>query len=258
MSWIAPCLSDGLGNRLFQYACAKSYSDKYNKELVFFLPRTKATSHGTYTNMFKLFPNTRIIETDISWNEIDEKDYYTYEPIEYVKEKLVIRGSRQSYQYFKDTSITPSFENIISSERLEYLNNTYLKNRELLFFIHLRLGDYKYLPHYQINLPAYYEKAMKLIPENAEVIVFSDEPEVATQVFPNLNVCKENSEIEVLYLMSQCLLGAIAANSTFSYWGSYFAHQKNINHIAIFPYKLMNTDHNFSSYFPPYSKVLKF
>jgi hypothetical protein len=258
MSWVAPCLSDGLGNRLFQYACAKSYAEQYNKELVYFLPRARATTHGSYKNMFKLFPETRVLETDVSWNEVEEQDYYKYEHISPIDQKLVIKGSRQSYNYFKDTTICPAFENAISNERLDYLNTTYLRNRNLLFSIHLRLGDYKYLPHYKINLPAYYEAALKLIPENAEVLLFSDEPEVASQIFPNFRVCQETDEVETLYLMSQCLLGSIAANSTFSYWGSYFAHQKNPEHIAVFPYKLMNTEHNFSEYYPPYSKVLKF
>jgi hypothetical protein len=256
--WIAPCLTDGLGNRIFQYACAKAYSEKYGKPLVFFLPRCKATGHGNFTTLFKLFPETPLLESDISWNEIEEKSYYSYDPLEFIKTNLVIKGYRQNYKYFKDISIKPNFENTISKERLDFLNKKYLENKENLFFIHVRLGDYRLLPHYQIDITSYYTKAIQLIPSNANIIVFSDEPHLAKQLFPNIFVCEETNEVETLYLMSNCLLGSIVANSTFSYWGSYFAHQKNLNHKTIFPYKLMTVDYNYSEYFPPYAIVVKF
>jgi hypothetical protein len=256
--WVAPCLSDGLGNRLFQYACAKDYSEKYNKKLVFFLPRSRRTGHGKFDTIFKLFPEVEVLETDISWNEIDEDNYYSFEELPNLRKNIVIKGSRQNYKYFKDTIIKPSFERIISEERLQYLNNRYLKDKENLFFIHVRLGDYRNLPHYQIDIAKYYSEALKIIPNNSKLLVFSDEPEVAKQIFPNLEVCEERDEVEILYLMSNCLLGAIVANSTFSYWGSYFAHKKSKSYTAIFPYRLMTTEHDYSEYFPPYSTVLKF
>ena len=257
-TWIAPCLTDGLGNRLFQYACAKQYSEKYNKKLVFFLPRSRATGHGKFNTLFRLFPEVPILETDISWNELEEKSYYSYENLLNVKENLVIKGCRQSYKYFDNVKINPSFESIISNERLEYLNNTYLKEKESLFFIHIRLGDYRLLSHYQIDIASYYTNAIKRVPLNAKLIIFSDEPSIAKQLFPNICVCEEKDEVETLYLMSHALLGSIVANSTFSYWGSYLAHQKNKNHICIFPYRLMNREHDYSEYFPPYATVLKF
>jgi hypothetical protein len=256
--WVAPCLTDGLGNRLFQYACAKAYSEKYGKPLVFFLPRSRATGHGSYSTIFKLFPETVLLETDVSWNEVEEKSYYTYEPLEFVKTNLVIKGCRQSYKYFDSTEINPSFESVITNKRLDILNKKYLEKKENLFFIHVRLGDYRLLPHYQIDIASYYTKAIQLIPPNASIIVFSDEPRLAKQLFPDLLVCEETDEVETLYLMSNCLLGSIVANSTFSYWGSYLAHKKNKNYKSIFPYKLMITEYDYSEYFPPYATVLKF
>ena len=256
--WVAPCLTDGLGNRLFQYACAKSYSEKYNKPLVFFLPRSGPTGHGNYNTIFKLFPDTLVLETDISWNELNERSYYSYEELAFVKDNLVIKGCRQSYKYFENITISPQFESIISKERLNYLNAKYLRNKDNLFFIHVRLGDYRLLPHYQIDLASYYSNALKYVPPNAELLLFSDELHIAKQMFPNIKACEESDEVETLYLMSQSLLGAIVANSTFSYWGSYFAHQANPNHIAVYPYRLMTADYDYSTYFPPYATVLKF
>jgi len=256
--WVAPSLSDGLGNRLFQYACAKNYSEKYSKKLVFFLPRSRRTGHGRFDTIFKLFPDVEVLETDISWNEIEENNYYAFEELPKLRENVVIKGSRQNYKYFKDTTITPSFERVISEERLKYLNLRYLKDKENLFFIHVRLGDYRNLPHYQIDIAKYYSEALKLIPIRAKLLIFSDEPDVAKQIFSEVEICEETDEVETLYLMSNCLLGAVVVNSTFSYWGSYFAHKKSKSYTAIFPYKLMTRDYDYSEYFPEYATVLKF
>lgn len=256
MNWVAPCLCEGLGNRLFQYAAAKYYSELYKKPLVFFLPRSKPTRHGGFTNIFKLFPETPILESDCSWNNFHESDYYAFESMPFIETNLVICGSRQNYKYIQDLELNPVFN--FQVERLEYLNSTYLQNKEKLFSIHVRLGDFKYLPHHQINLPAYYSQALAYIPNDARVLVFSDEPDLAANLFPQYTICYENDELEVFYLLCNCLYGSIAANSTFSYWGSYFSHKKNKNHIAIFPHKLMNNDRDFSGYFPDYSIVLKF
>jgi hypothetical protein len=260
MNWVAPCLADGLGNRIFQYACAKAYAEKYKKKLVFFLPRTRKTGHGKFENIFKLFPEVEVLETDNSWSEIleDGKDIYNYNEIEYKQGPLVIRGYRQNYKYFSSTIIKPNFENCISKERLLYLNKKYLQYKEELFFIHVRLGDYRFLTHHQIDIASYYNNAMKLIPSNSDIIVFSDDIEFAKQLLPNFSYCEETDELENLYLMSNCLKGSIVANSTFSYWGSYFAHANNQNHIAIYPYKLGNGLPESSGYIPEYAFSVKF
>ena len=260
MDWVAPCLTEGVGNRLFQFACAKSYAEKYKKKLVFFLPRCRRTGHGRFDNIFKLFPEVEVLETDNSWTEIPEKAgaWYDYEELELKEGSVVIIGPRQNYNYFKSIDIKPNFENCISKERLSYLNKKYLHNRDNLFFIHVRLGDYKFLPHHQIDIASYYNNAMKLIPSDSDVIVFSDEIQVAKQLLPYFVYCEEDDEMENLYLMSNCLKGSIVANSTFSYWGSYFAHKNNPNHIAIYPYKLGEGLPDCTGYMPEYAFIVKF
>jgi hypothetical protein len=259
MNWVAPALTDGLGNRLFQLACCLGYSEKHNKECVFFLPRCKSTGHGKFENIFLLFPNIRIIETENSWKELNEreKEWYIYEDLEMKSGALVIRGLRQSYKYFKDCIIKPNFENSISKDRLTYINKTYLQNKENLFFIHIRLGDFCFLPHHQINLEKYYSAALKEIPENTEILVFSDQHIYTKNLFQDYKVCDLEDEIETLYTMSMCLKGAIVSNSTFSYWGSYFAHQNHKDHKAIFPSSLGDGLPNPTDYYPDYAIIVK-
>jgi hypothetical protein len=236
-NWVAPYLSGGLGNRLFQYSCAKQYSELYKKELVFFLPRCNPTNHGKFDTIFKLFPDVSVLETDISWNEIEEPidKHFKYIPLfENTSNKVLIRGYRQSYKYFENTNIEPKFENIITKERLEYLEKTYIKDN--MFFIHIRLGDFRVLPHHQINISKYLILASSKIPENSNIIVFSDEPDIVKGLFnfPHI-LCTEKDEVEVLYLMSKCTKGSIVANSTFSFWGAYLGHNNSKDYTCIFP-----------------------
>ena len=101
--------------------------------------------------------------------------------------------------------------------------------------MHIRLGDYKILPHHQIDIGGYVSKASKEFPEKTKFLVFSDEANQYKQMLEDLmsalgheaTVVTEINEMENLYLMSQCGGGAIVGNSTFSWWGAYFGRQRS-------------------------------
>lgn len=256
--WATPYLSDGLGNRLFQFSCAKQYSETYNKQLVFFLPRCAPTNHGKFDTIFKLFPEVPVLETDVSWNELEESidNHFNYIPLEeYKGDKLVIRGYRQSYKYFDKLNIQPNFNNVISKERMEVLEKLYIKDNS--FFIHIRLGDFRILPHHQINIPKYLIMASSKIPQDSNILIFSDEPELIKELFnfPHI-LCDEKDEVEVLYLMSKCTKGAIVANSTFSFWGAYLAKNNSDNFTCIFPSIMGKGLPNPIDYIPSWATVV--
>jgi hypothetical protein len=256
-NFVTPQLSDGLGNRLFQFACSYAYGKKNKKEVIFLLSKAKDTNHGAFQNLFLLFPDIQIKENAFIMNEIEEhKNYYEYKEIENRKGSVLIRGYRQSYRYFENVEIKPNFENAISRERIEHLNDRYLKNKKDMFFIHIRLGDYLRLPHHQINITKYYSEAFKHIPENAKLLFFSDDISFAKQIFPNREFCEETDELENLYVMSNCLRGSIVGNSTFSYWGSYFAYLNNKEYKAIFPKPLGQDMPYPQDFYPPYSIII--
>ena len=256
-NFVAPQLSDGLGNRLFQFACSYAYGNKYNKEVIFLLSKSKETNHGAFQNIFLLFPDIKVKQNALILNEIEEKDsYYEYNELENKKGSVLISGYRQCYNYFKDVEIKPNFENAISKDRLEYLNNRYLKTKENIFFVHIRLGDYLGLPHHQIDIRKYYSEALKLVPENTKLLFFSDDISFGKQIFPYNEFCEETDELENLYVMSNCLKGSIVGNSTFSYWGSYFAYLKNKDYKAIFPKPLGQSMPYPKDYYPPYSIII--
>ena len=242
-SWIAPHLTGGLGNRLFQLASAIGLAEKWDRTPVFFLPRCGATNHGPFETIFTMFPSLPILETADAWEEFHEPKghvfTYTEFPLEPTTDKnIVIKGWRQSPLYFPKAPLGAHLTECIKQERWQSLLKKYnvetVEDKEKTVFLHIRLGDYKILPHHQVNLQHYYITCLSKIPQGSRIFFFSDEPHLVKEVMAQLVqalghsfvVCEEEDELESLALMSQCWRGAITANSTFSWWGAYFAHEK--------------------------------
>jgi len=237
-SWVAGHLTGGLGNRLFQHAAACGLSEKWKLPLVFYLPDCAETNHGPFDNIFKLFPRVPKVETIVPFKRLPEAHggVFTFEPFPQDPPDtfMTVDGWRQSPLYFPSYGIVPDFESAIPEERRMSLLKEYKLNeltKSQSWFIHVRLGDYKILPHHQIDLNSYYSKAIQHLPKGAHVLLFSDEigshGVTFCEYFQKLNIqvtpVNISDELEALFLMSQCWGGSIVANSTFSWWGAYFA-----------------------------------
>ena len=234
MDWVAPHLTGGIGNRLFEFAAAAGLAEKWGRRPAFFLPRCSSTDHGPFDNIFKLFPSVPLIESAESWETLEEPRDHMYRyvpfPSKPVNGPVVVHGYRQSAKYFPEGGVNADFEAALGAEKAAAIRN---KMPRGAWFIHVRLGDYKLLPHHQVNLKSYYEKCMNRVPRGAPLILFSDEPDECVQYFTieagsralDFSVCTNKDELVNLYMMSLCSGGAITANSTFSWWGAYFASQ---------------------------------
>lgn len=253
--WISAHLTGGIGNRLFEFAAALGLAEKWNREAVFFLPRCGPTNHGPFDTIFKMFPKMPVIETATEWAEIDEpkKGVFTYFPFDNEPPSdtpFIIGGWRQSPLYFPKKGIHALLSEALDKERWATLQEKYLikttEQKKTTWFLHARLGDYKVLSHHQVNLTSYYLTCLEKIPQKSKVIFFSDEPDLCKESFEaaiksmnlQFQVCEESDELESLALMSQCWGGAITANSTFSWWGAYFAYVRCPNkesYRAFFP-----------------------
>jgi hypothetical protein len=95
--------------------------------------------------------------------------------------------------------------------------------------IHVRRGDYAdirdSLSHGDEGwlLPlTYYRRALQLIPREAKLAVFSDDPEWAARTFAKWDpwVSRGNSAVVDMMLMAQCRW-VITANSSFSWWAGW-------------------------------------
>jgi hypothetical protein len=230
--WVSCQLAGGIGNRLFQLAAALGLAERLGRRVVFYTPVNTGLTHQSTDNIFSLFPH--IPRQDEGEDSIELYEPYGHEYIHgldvpVTQKNIILFGYRQHIDYFPSYSILPSFSSlnisILSTYRLDSE-----ENKRNTWFIHIRLGDFTTntaLNH--VTVESYHRHVLSKIPHHARIIVFSNNPASALSTLQRytprpLVLCEESDERTCLYLMSQCWGGAIAANSTFSWWGSYFAY----------------------------------
>jgi len=266
--WVASKLQCGLGNRLFQLAAAKKAAEAWNMPLVFSMPYCSPSEHGDFSTVFSLFPSIPKIwkaEAEVS---IEQDGCFKYTPLPSAapSQRVLLKGFWQSAEYVSD-SLVPSWDAIPSATKENLLARWCLvceEQRCKTVFIHVRLGDYKILPHHQVPLLSYYARAMAGFPEDVRFLVFSDTPDEARTLTAFHERCvfvEEEDEYKALFLMSLCGAGAITANSTFSWWGAYFARQAKGKEMGEFktymPSKWMSAcEESTASIYPTWATVL--
>jgi len=238
--WVAGHITGGLGNRLFQHAAAMGLAEKWSRPVVFSLPHMEPTNHGPFENLMRLFPSVPVVTEEVHTLSLPEPNGYVFRYIPFqndsVGANIIIDGWRQTMKYFPARGVHAALEQAIPEERKQLLLTKYglLANKETTCFVHIRLGDYKILPHHQIDIGTYVNRASQQFPAHTRFLVFSDEALQYKEMLEGFVkavghvpvVVEETDELENLYLMSQCWGGAIVANSTFSWWGAYFARQR--------------------------------
>jgi hypothetical protein len=247
--WVAPLLTGGLGNRLFQFAAAAGAAETWGRPLVFHMEACGECPHGPIASIFRMYPGIPVLTDGSATGAVrlpePPRAFYDHIPIEPTDEPPAdvpsfIHGFRQSPLYFPknlaqldaDWSSALGGQHIRAHlERIARLDTVAERGRTVA--IHVRLGDYKYLPHHQTDLGPYYARALKDVVAGQRLHLFSDEPTVCCRLFDSfakgrgveVTVAKGASDVEALYEMSLCGAGTITANSTFSWWGAWFAHR---------------------------------
>ena len=249
---IGVILNGGLGNQLFQIAS------------IYSLARTQSANfYATYMNNKNPHSNNdyskSIFRKIKYYDKYYEKQYIIIQepsqlftckitfPIFY--QNILMSGHFQNEKYFsnyRDEIITMF---AIEPDRYLYLSNKY-KYLNNGFFIHFRRGDYVNNPHYDI-LDNYYEKAFeKMKDKKCFYYILSDDIEYCKQLTSlnnflcnkEYNYIEDENEINSLYIMSLCVNGGIAANSTFSWWGGYL--NQNPKKIVMYPKKWYHNNDN--------------
>ena len=253
---IVPRLTGGLGNRIFQYAAAKGLAEKWGGQCMYRDDAVCSNDHGNRDDICRLFPEPLNTETDVQWEDCKDETYaecYTYKPFPptppTTDRRYMVHGFRQTEKYFPTTPLRPQWEAFLSeTERADLLKRyNLMTNRSTAWSLHIRLGDYKILPHHQIDIFQYSQQCLSKLPRDARVFLFSDEFALCEPMIRrmcglrnlSLTTCHEDV-ITSLWLMSQMEGGAIVCNSSFSWWGAYFAHITTPNpdlFVAFFPDK---------------------
>ena len=198
------------GNQMFQYATL--YSIAKTRKYKFGVPygHRNANEYADFCLAEKNFPYNAGI-----FGIADNTD---------------ISGYFQSEKYFSDyrNDLLKEFE--FNDQIKEKAENIRSITKEPVISVHLRLGDYLYLQgNHPICTKEYYHEALKQVPDDLLIFVFSDEPKKAEQYFKDLRrpvIFMENNDKYLdMAVMNLCDYHVIA-NSSFSWWGSWLSKSK--------------------------------
>lgn len=218
-------LMGGLGNQLFQWACARSLQKLYGHPLQFDDHIALSSRNRDIVN----FPN-------IVWS-VDEliKDKYKQPPemyemhtdsfninnfyqINFENNNLIhLSGYWQGVDYFKsaEEEVRACLE-----PTEEFINKHQISKSTVS--LHLRRTDYIGKDNYHpIPSMKYYEKALTMV-DYDDIFVFSDDITWCKEnlKFKNMTFIHNENPIDDLWIMSLCG-NNIIANSTFSWWAAW-------------------------------------
>lgn len=266
-------ITGGLGNQIFQIACALGLCYKTNNKLTIGKNLITPNAHQknnkelTVSTLKQIFPDLLIVDN------LDISEYYHYdEPLErafhYINiynklinidnidcetlnnKNIILNGYFISEKFF-EIPLKCCIE--VTPKTMLYKDNT--NNFNNMYFIHIRLGDYVNHFLYTIKLINYYKCCINKIKSQdplAKFIICTNEyspnlinyinefPKNAEYIIQEQN----NSALDTLYIMKSCK-GGICSNSTLSWLGAYFQQFENENENNI---KKHNKDYIFMPY----------
>lgn len=226
-------LQGGLGNYLFQIACAYAYALKYNKELYLVEEDSTVIHKPLASYKGNILQRVKFSKPEnVPWRQYQEVGFHHNE-IPFIGENVFLNGYFQSSKYFEDYFIEARNLFSYSIPRDGYWD----------FFsqntcsIHVRRGDYLNSPdHHPTQSMNYYMKAIKQMPKDSVFLIFSDDIPWCRQNFPDIPekfvFVEGKNDYEDLYLMKSCK-NNIICNSSFSWWAAYL--NENTNKIVIAP-----------------------
>ena len=221
-----------LGNQMFQYAATKGLARKHNRD--FMIAPNEVFGKYYYTTLRSNLDDCFDLKCQrgISNFPTHEERHYHFDEETFEnppKEDTNLLGFFQSDKWFKhiDDEIREDFT--FKPEIYDVAKNIRDSFSEETTSIHIRRTDYVTNGNHVSQDMDYYDEALKLVPDNTNVLIFSDEPEWCKHqsVFSGdrFLVSEVNDPYIDLCLMTLCDYH-IMANSTFSWWAAYLAKTK--------------------------------
>lgn len=238
----------GLGNMLFQVSAGYALARKYKRNLVLLYVKNKHQyTHfrvrdvlSTVLSLFNAACKDELLLEDVVEYREPTEDCFIVRHLDPVfaerHRDYFVKGYFQNENHFK--------EHFPELRRLFLHNEAWMtalreKYPGTSYFLHVRRGDYVDHKVHFFDLSAYYPIAVHYILDkdpDASFHIVSDDIEWCRDRFdyiPRKVFVDDLDDFQTMYLMSMCTKGAICANSTYSWWGSYLID--NPDKIVIFP-----------------------
>ena len=229
MDRVTVILKGGLGNQLFQIACADAYARTHHKQLIMDREIVKVGERSTYfQTMFGFVPNGNV--DNVFWNEVTE-DSFAFAELPKLYGNVRLNGYFQSEKYF------------IADLFLEKLKSP-VGRWDSTVSLHIRRSDYVGNHFHTNQTMDYYLAAIQYMKdrvENMKIVIFSDDLMWcrAQSIWEGLSVTfgadaldgALSPEENDLRNMARCQ-HHIIANSSFSWWGAVLGRSKDSITIA--------------------------
>ena len=234
----------GLGNQLFQLACAYAYAKKNNSSLL--ILRHKRIGDGrpvywdTLLYRFQEFLVDTLPENLEQWYEKGPTEFNIIAA--YFNKGVFLNGYFQSAKYFGDSIIQNEIRELFkpTDNVLYYIKNKFnflMENKERVVVVHARRGDYvanQHMINYHGPLSTeYYKEAVQRMCEivsNPIFLLVSDDSQYWNEIDFNkieFFILNNEDEINTIGLIQQFKY-FIIANSSYSWWGAWLSDPKMV------------------------------
>ena len=213
----------GLGNQLFMLFNIISLAKKYNMNFnICFDKDYKLRPSCEKYSLFKKIKFKELTNEELKDYEIYTEPEFRFNKILLNNKNYHIKGYFQSYKYFWDYKDEIKKYIYIDYDKINNIKNKFNSYGKKILAIHIRLTDYIEFKDIHYNLPIeYYKNALKNYNlEDYQIILFSDDIDLADKKLKNLNLKYINAD-EILeddedqFYMLALSDVKICANSTF-------------------------------------------
>jgi hypothetical protein len=250
-------LAGGLGNQLFQLACANKIANislcekKKIKIDISYLSKYSQKRDFDANFLLEIFPNLKIgklsfIEKFFSKLRIArfiDSEFGNYALISSTNTLRNLNGKKIKF-VFLDGYFQDPYVIFPETERLKIFNFLNVKHQKLINLIlkkqnsvavHIRRGDYVQSKIFRLIPLDFYHQAINLISSPYNLFIFSDDKEIAALLavkYGGLDCSSLGLSLEEEFSLLASCNHYIIANSTFSWWAAVLGQRNNGRIIA--------------------------